>query len=696
MKRLLGHAILLVAALMGPVAGARAQGPSITLGVDREAVRRLMGAPDVIERLTQLNAEVWSYPLGSVRFDPRTGQVIGWDDPRGRLPADPEPRGLRTQAVDIALGSSGTDVVRLAGPPRQVRRMRDMDQWGYPGAVVALSVSSGRVVGWRDPDRRLPTRRGQDREALFALGGGRGGREGRPVDRPRLFVTAALRDTTPDGRSPGSSNALVVTIENAGPGTAFSVAGSVRVRSGEAQVAAAGAPASSLAAGQRLTREYPLTIGAAPGDSTLEFEVVATDANGADETGMVRLPVRLVATPRPQLVVDQARLDDQSGDGRLSPREIGEVEVVLRHTGSGRTSGLNAQLSLGRDLFAVAGTPPRFPLPAMEPGGTSRLRFSLYTTTRAESATVTLVVSDASGRYRQQLPVPLRLERSAFGPVAGGSAAAMQADVDINGAFTTRAPLNDRALAVVFGIDRYRSLPPARFAARDALSMQRHLGALFGVPDDAEHMFVRADADASGAEFRKVLGATGWLARRATEQSDIVIYYAGHGVATSDGQPMLLPWDADANYARETGIPLSEVYEALARIPARTITIILDACFTGLTRSGAPLVEGTRPIVLSVEHPALLRDGMTLFAAGQGPQSAGDLPLQRHGLFSYWMMRGLRGEADANGDARLTIGELESFATREVSRGAARQDREQRPLVIARDTSRVLLRLPER
>jgi hypothetical protein len=388
-------------------------------------------------------------------------------------------------------------------------------------------------------------------------------------------------------------------------------------------------------------------------------------------------------------VIDRVDLDDQSGDGRLSPREIGELTVVLRHTGPATAAGLRADLSVGRDLFAAAGTPPRFMLERMAPGATTRIRFSVYTTARAESVTTAIIVSDASGRYRQRLDVPVPLERSAFG---GRVLTVAQDGVDIDTDVPATAPLDDMALAVVFGIDRYRSLPPARFAARDALTMRRHVTGLLGTPDDNEHVFLRTEADATGAEFRKVFGPTGWLARRATSQSDIVVFYAGHGVAGPGGEPMLLPWDADPNYVAETGIRLRDVYEVLAALPARSITIVLDACFTGLTRNGTPLVEGTRPIVLSVEHPALLRDGMTVLAASQGSQAAGDLPGQRHGLFSYWVMRALRGEADADRDARLTIGELQDYVTREVVRGAARQDREQRPLVIARDTSRVLLR----
>jgi uncharacterized caspase-like protein len=265
---------------------------------------------------------------------------------------------------------------------------------------------------------------------------------------------------------------------------------------------------------------------------------------------------------------------------------------------------------------------------------------------------------------------------------------------DVDRELTGRAARNPDAIAVVIGIDRYRSLPPARYAARDALTMRRYASDALGVPDDREHLYVRVDADATGNEFRKIFGESGWLARRAQPQSDIVVYFAGHGASGADRSPLLMPWDADLNYPSETSVALSDIYAALAKLPARTITVYLDACFSGSTRDGAPLAAGARPIVVSIEHPALLRPGMAVFAAAQGAQSAGDLPDQRHGLFSVQLFRALRGAADGDGDRVITVSELESYLTREVVAAANRQDREQRPLVIAKDRTRILSRLP--
>jgi uncharacterized caspase-like protein len=316
---------------------------------------------------------------------------------------------------------------------------------------------------------------------------------------------------------------------------------------------------------------------------------------------------------------------------------------------------------------------------------------------------VWLDVQDASRRAASRLPIRLPLERSTSSvsdpqvPVSAAGrarAAATRLTDDVDRELTGRAERNPDAIAVVVGIDRYRSLPPARYAARDALTMRRYLIDALGVPDDREHLYVRVDADATGNEFRKIFGASGWLARRAQPQSDIVVYFAGHGASAADRSPLLMPWDADLNYPAETSVALSEIYAALAKLPARTITVFLDACFSGTTRDGAPLAAGTRPVVVSIEHPALLRPGMAVFAAAQGAQPAGDLPEQRHGLFSVQLFRALRGAADGDADRAITVAELESYLTREVAAAAGRQDREQRPLVIAKDRARVVSRLP--
>jgi uncharacterized caspase-like protein len=121
--------------------------------------------------------------------------------------------------------------------------------------------------------------------------------------------------------------------------------------------------------------------------------------------------------------------------------------------------------------------------------------------------------------------------------------------------------------------------------------------------------------------------------------------------------------------------------------------VFLDACFTGSTRSSGTLFTGARPIVISVEHPALLRDNFAVIAASGSDQIASDYPAKRHGLFTYFTLLGLRGAADADADGVITAGEVERYLTSQVPRVAASLDREQTPVVIARNKSLAVVRL---
>jgi len=119
--------------------------------------------------------------------------------------------------------------------------------------------------------------------------------------------------------------------------------------------------------------------------------------------------------------------------------------------------------------------------------------------------------------------------------------------------------------------------------------------------------------------------------------------------------------------------------------------VFIDACFSGLTRSGGALRVGTRGVVVSLEHPALRSETMAVFSAAAGEQVASSWPQRQHGLFTYWLLRGLRGDADESGDGAVSVGELGRFIHDNVSRTAATLDREQTSQLVARDTTRLLV-----
>jgi hypothetical protein len=62
--------------------------------------------------------------------------------------------------------------------------------------------------------------------------------------------------------------------------------------------------------------------------------------------------------------------------------------------------------------------------------------------------------------------------------------------------------------------------------------------------------------------------------------------------------------------------------------------------------------------------------------------------MEKHGIFSYYLMRGMEG--DANKDGKITAGEMEAYLAETVSRQAGMQNRAQQPQLIG-DANRVLV-----
>lgn len=685
------------------------------LGSTSEDVRRTESAPAVIERLTSLGVEIWSWRQASVRFSAATQRVVGWDDPQHELHAVALGGGTSTATRTLSLGSSAADVLRLLGQPRGAVERDTREHWIYGRAVVVLDAVARTLVGWTDPDSRLPVT-DSDRPLAEARRHAVDGTPGPtvadsmmaparrpPADTlaaPRLTLSVTLKDTTLTSRTAGAANVAIFTLRNDGAGTAYTVEPYLLIApaGGESASVVWAPTVPSLAPGATATREVAVRFP----PSLLSNRVVllggARELNGFGVSPETRVELPVVPSRAARLVPVVIEQDDQSGDGRASPRELVDVRVRLANIGDGDVSDASASLTLGRDVFAAAGTPPRFQLPRVRPGDSVDVRFSVYTNARAESTAIRLVVRDARGRELANLAVPLRLTgrptASTEGTTPLGANTGAREGSNVDAPFVSRAAINPDAVAVIFGIDYYRSLPRARFAARDASTMRRYATSVFGVPDDPDHVLMRLDGDATQAEFRKAFGAAGWLARRVTPQSDVIVFFAGHGAADSDHAPVLLPFDGDADYPRETALQLSEVYEALAKLKARRIIVAIDACFSGVSRGGVAIADGARPVVVSVEHPALLRNGMAVFAAAQGAQVANDLPDRQHGLFSYEFFRGLRGAADADHNGAITVEELNTFLVKEVPASAGRRDREQQPLTIARERSLIVSRVP--
>ena len=257
----------------------------------------------------------------------------------------------------------------------------------------------------------------------------------------------------------------------------------------------------------------------------------------------------------------------------------------------------------------------------------------------------------------------------AYNTFALGAAASalpvMLSDVDMN--IPQTSVKNPDAVAVVIGNRYYRSsdIPEVTYADNDARVMKDYLIKTLGYKD-ANIIY---KLDATKAEFEQIFGIKGNHAGKLNEyirpeKSDVFIYYSGHGAPDPDTmQGYFIPSDCDSSRYSLNGYPLDVFYENLSKLRVRSLTIVLDACFSGGTNSGKPLLKSASPFGIKVVNPAVAKGNTICMTSSEGDQISSWYDEKRHGLFTYVFLKGLGGAADTNKDRILSYEELYQYVS---------------------------------
>ena len=110
---------------------------------------------------------------------------------------------------------------------------------------------------------------------------------------------------------------------------------------------------------------------------------------------------------------------------------------------------------------------------------------------------------------------------------------------------------------------------------------------------------------------------------------------------------------------------LALVNHTIKQSNPKSVTVFLDTCYSGVTRNEEMLIAG-RPIVIKAKEQAI-PDGFTLFSAASNEQISRPLEEAKHGMFSYFLMKGMEGDADSNNDNKITARELHAYVKQNVT-----------------------------
>ena len=243
------------------------------------------------------------------------------------------------------------------------------------------------------------------------------------------------------------------------------------------------------------------------------------------------------------------------------------------------------------------------------------------------------------------------------------------------------------AVAIIIGIQSYKNLPPARFANSDARLFSEYAQRLLGVR--ADKLRLLTDGDAGEIDIARAFRS--WLMRNVNKgKTDVYVFYSGHGLPSDDGKSLyLLPHNVDRDFIDKTAINQAELVSLTEATGAKTVTLFIDSCYSGQTRSGDALLANARPVALKSKSSAY-PSTFTVLTASAPDQISWSSDELGHGIFSYYLMKGMEGDADGNQDGRLTSGELHSYLLDKVNRQAAILNRKQQPQ-LAGDPDKILI-----
>ncbi len=205
---------------------------------------------------------------------------------------------------------------------------------------------------------------------------------------------------------------------------------------------------------------------------------------------------------------------------------------------------------------------------------------------------------------------------------------------------------------LLIGVNQYqdrKNLPSLQYSALDCQGLGEALTEATA-SFNAKEVIIHHDFINQRPYIANVQQSISQIINAAQAEDTILFYFSGHGILEASSQQVVLCL-ADTNTEKllTTGLPLNTLLKQLSNCAASQQLVWLDACHSGgMTLRGTSKISLPNPSTRLVEvlrHKAAESKGFYALLSCDRSQQSWEFPELGHGVFTYYLMRGLQGEA---------------------------------------------------
>lgn len=259
-------------------------------------------------------------------------------------------------------------------------------------------------------------------------------------------------------------------------------------------------------------------------------------------------------------------------------------------------------------------------------------------------------------------------------PEANAAADNDNVDIDIPMSSTVA----DNTFALVIANKTYAYASAVENAENDGKTVAKYLNRTLGIPQKNITTYMNAtygQMAAAISHLKDIGDAYG------KDGFNIVFYYVGHGLPDDKyHESFILPVDVDP---KNTSIcyPLEKLYAELGNMGASSVTVMIDACFSGANHGDGMLIPQSMGVSIKPRESQPIGN-MVVLSATQGDETAFPYHSKKHGLFTYWVLKKLQ-----ESKGYVTLGELCDFVTDNVKKTSVVENRKRQTPTVATSAS---------